>query len=249
MKGIPGTLQEGGAAFPMTQWSVVLDALQSQAPETAQTALTSICQSYWPPVYTFLRRRGFSPSDAEDLAQAFFAHLLELNTLSRARQEKGRLRTFLLGSLENFLHDQRDRAQALKRGGGKQIVSMSESLVEIEAAISSTTNVDEPTEYDRAWAAALVRRTWEQLRKAFFEEGKEQIFEELQGLVLGGADLPPSQEEIAARLHMQPATLRTHLHRIRQRYREFLRAEVARTVATPAEIDAEMRYLFQLLIA
>ena len=247
MKNVPGTLQEGGAAFPVTHWSLVLDALQSQAPETAQPALAAFCQAYWPPVYTFLRRRGQSASDAQDLTQAFFAHLLELNTLSRARSDKGRLRTFLLGSLDHFLSDQRDRDQALKRGGGRQIVSMHDPLVEQEAAMFVGADTHDPKDYDRAWATALVRRTWEQLRQSFAEEDKSELFDNLKWLILGGAETPTSHDQLAARLHLPVATLRTHLHRMRGRYRDLLRAEVARTVASPGDVNSEMHYLFELL--
>lgn len=249
MKNVPGTLQEGGAAFPPTRWSVVLDALQSDAPETAHDALADFCQAYWPPIYTFLRRQGRPPGTAQDLTQAFFEHLLALNTLSRARQEKGKLRTFLLGSLQNFLGDQRDREQTLKRGGGKQIVSMSDSLADVEAAVVAAASTDEFSEYDRAWAMALMRQTWERLRQTFVDEGKEGLFDALKGLVLGGTETPVSQEEVAARLGMPQGTLRAHLHRLRQRYRDLLRAEVERTVAAPGETEAEMHYLFRLLTA
>lgn len=249
VKGVPGTLQEGGAAFPPTQWSVVLNALQSQSSHLAQTALTSFCQAYWPPLYTFVRRRGHSPADAQDLIQAFFAHLLELNTLSRVSRDKGRLRTFLLGSLENFLADQRDHAQALKRGGGKQIVSLDDFLVEAEAAITAAGGADTVHEFDRGWAAAVMRRTWEQLRSAYAAEGRQTTFDALRPLVLGGTSAPLEQEEVARQLDLPPATLRTHLRRLRQRYRELVRDEVSTTVAAPADVDQEMQYLYQLLVS
>ncbi len=247
MRNLPGTLQEGGAAFPMTCWSVVVDTLLSQSPERAHAALSDFCQAYWPPVYAFLRRKGYSVNDAQDMAQAFFAHLLEVKTLSRAQSDKGRLRTFLLGSLEHFLCDQRDRANALKRGGQHQVVSMDDPLVEIETSMLARTMPDDLSAYDKTWATALVRRTWEQLRQAFVAEGREQMFEELKALVLGGAGAVASQEEVAARLNLPPATLRSQLHRIRQRYRNYLRDEVARTVSSPQEVDSEMSYIFRLL--
>ncbi len=249
MKGVPGTLQEGGAAFPPTQWSVVLNVLQSQSPHLAQSALASFCQAYWPALYTFVRRRGHPPSDAQDLIQAFFAHLLELNTLSRVSRDKGRLRTFLLGSLENFLADQRDRDRALKRGGGKQIVSLDDFLVEAEASITASDGEDTVHEFDRGWAASVMRRTWEQLRQAYAAEGKGTLFDALKPLILGGASVPQGQEEVAHQLNLPPATLRTQLRRLRQRYRELVRDEVAATVATPGEAEEEMHYLYRLLVA
>lgn len=249
VKGVPGTLQEGGAAFPPTQWSIVLDALQSQSLPLAQTALTSFCQAYWPPLYTFVRRRGHSPADAQDLIQAFFAHLLEQDTLSRVSRDKGRLRTFLLGALENFLSDRRDHDRALKRGGGKQIVSLDDFLVEAEASITAAGGSDTLHEFDRGWAAAVMRRTWEQLQSAYVAEGKGSTFDALKPLVLGGTSAPLQQDEVAKRLDLPPATLRTHLRRLRQRYRELVRGEVAATVAQPSEIDEEMQYLYRLLVA
>jgi DNA-directed RNA polymerase specialized sigma24 family protein len=249
VKGVPGTLQEGGAAFPATQWSVVLNALQSNSSHLAQTALTSFCQAYWPPLYTFVRRRGYSPSDAQDLIQAFFAHLLELKTLTRVSRDKGRLRTFLLGSLENFLADQRDHAQALKRGGGKEIVSLDGFLVDAEAALVATASSDTVHEFDRGWAAAVMRRTWEQLQQAYTSEGKHGLFEALKPLVLGGPSAPHNQEEVAKQLNLPPATLRTQLRRLRQRYRELVRDEVAATVSKPGETEEEMQYLYRLLVA
>ncbi len=227
----------------------MLDALQSQSPGLAQTALTSFCQAYWPPLYTFVRRRGHSPSDAQDLIQAFFAHVLALKTLSRVSRDKGRLRTFLLGSLENFLSDQRDHDRALKRGGGKQIVSLDDFFVDAEASITASEGSDTVHEFDRGWAAAVMRRTWEQLRQAYTAEGKQTLFDALKPLVLGGSTVPPNQEAVASQLHLPPATLRTQLRRLRQRYRELVRDEVAATVAKPAEVEEEMQYLYRLLVA
>src|SRR5205085_11419044 len=134
MKPIPGTLQQGGAAFQSTHWTLVLRARQSDPTETAREALSDFCEAYWPPLYTFLRLRGHASPEAQDLVQGFFGHLLENNTLSRADKKKGRLRTFLLGSLQNFLYNEYDRAHRLKRGGGHRIVSIDEHLPEAEAS-------------------------------------------------------------------------------------------------------------------
>jgi len=157
-KPVPGTLQEGGASFETTHWTVVLRARQSESAESAHQALSTFCEAYWPPLYAFLRHRGYSSADAQDLVQAFFAHLLEQNTLSRADQEKGRLRTFLLGSLQNFLFNEYDRARALKRGGGGQIVSIEEHLPEAEAAMLATAHLSDAGCYDLVWASNIV--TW-----------------------------------------------------------------------------------------
>src|ERR1700747_2573054 len=123
-KPIPGTLQEGGAGFQTTHWTQILRARQGTPRVAARIALSNFCEAYWPPLYAFLRRRGHASPEAQDLVQSFFAHLLEQNTLSRADQKKGRLRTFLLGSLQNFLCNEYDRTQRLKRGGGQRILSV-----------------------------------------------------------------------------------------------------------------------------
>ena len=249
VKGVPGTLQEGGAGFESTHWSVVLLAAQSQPPAAAQAALTDFCRAYWPPLYTFLRRRGHSPTDAQDLTQAFFVHLLEQKTLSRANREKGRLRTFLLGSLQHFLANEHDRAQAFKRGGSKQIVSMDDQLIEAEAAMVSNLGGDETSGYDHHWAANLVNRAWDQLHAAMMAEGKTELIEALKPFVVGGAEAPPGQDEAASRLRMPVSTFRNALHRLRQRYRESVRSEVARTVTDASEIDDEMHYLVRVLLS
>ena len=143
MKAIPGTLQEGGASFQTTHWTVVLQAQEPESTQVGQEALSVFCDAYWPPLYAFLRHRGHSSAEAQDLTQGFFAHLLERNTLSRADREKGRLRTFLLGSLQNFLANEYDRARALKRGGGRQIISLEEHLPEAEAAMWATVHLND----------------------------------------------------------------------------------------------------------
>jgi RNA polymerase sigma-70 factor (ECF subfamily) len=181
--------------------------------------------------------------------QAFFVHLMEYNTLSRADRGKGRLRTFLLGSLQNFLANEYDRAQALKRGGGKQILSLDENFADAEAAIVAAPDLDPTSRFDLAWASNVVKRAWQQLEDAFAADGKAQWLEEMRPFLAGGNAAPPPQEEVAARLGVPVATLRTSLMRLRQRYREALRNEVARTVSDPAEVDEELQYLYRILTA
>src|SRR2546428_11323492 len=192
MKPIPGTLQEGGAAFQSTHWTLVLRARQSDPTETGQKALSNFCEAYWPPLYAFLRHRGHASPEAQDLVQGFFAHLLEQNTLSRADQEKGKLRTFLLGSLQNFLFNEYDRARALKRGGGRQIVSIEEHLPEAEAAMLATSHLSDARCYDLVWASTIVSRAWQSLQNDFVAEGKAEWLEELRTFVAGGNVTPPS---------------------------------------------------------
>ena len=215
--------------------------------ESSQEALSGFCEAYWPPLYTFLRHRGFSSADAQDLVQGFFAHLLEQNTLTRADQQKGRLRTFLLGSLQNFLYNEYDRARALKRGGGRQVVSIEEHLPEAEAAMTATAHLSDAGCYDLVWASTIVSRAWQSLQSEFVAEGKAEWLEELRPFVAGGSVTPPNQEQAAARLGVPIATLRTWLSRLRQRYRQSLRTEVASTVSDPEDVDAELRHLYQIL--
>src|SRR5439155_2584828 len=172
MKPIPGTLQEGGAGFQTTHWTLVLRARQTQSEISAQQALSNFCEAYWPPLYAFLRHRGHASAEAQDLVQGFFAHLLEKNTLSRADKEKGRLRTFLLGSLQNFLCNEYDRGHRLKRGGGHQIVSMDEHLPEAEASMMDAAHLSDSRGYDLMWASNIVKRAWQHLQNAFEAEGK-----------------------------------------------------------------------------
>jgi DNA-directed RNA polymerase specialized sigma24 family protein len=247
MKAIPGTLQKGGAGFQSTHWTMVVQAGKSDPTETERKALSDFCEAYWPPLYTFLRLRGHSSPEAQDFVQGFFVHLLEQNTLSRANQKKGRLRTFLLGSLQNFLCNEYDRAHALKRGGGKQILSIDEQLPEAEASMMNTAHLSDSRGYDVVWASNIVKRAWQHLQNDFEAEGKAESFEILRPFVAGGGRTPPNQEEAAKKLGVPIATLRTWLSRLRQRYREALRMEVARTVSDPAEVDQELHYLYQVL--
>jgi RNA polymerase sigma factor (sigma-70 family) len=228
---------------------VVLRAREPESEESARQALSGFCEAYWPPLYSFLRHRGFSSADAQDVVQGFFAHLLEQNTLTRADQQKGRLRTFLLRSLQNFLFNEYDRARALKRGGDRQIVSIEEHLPEAEAAMLATSHLTDAGCYDLVWASNIVARAWQNLQSAFVAEGKAEWLEELRPFVAGGSATPPNQEEAAARLGVPIATLRTWLSRLRQRYRESLRLEVASTVSDPADVDQELHHLYQILMA
>lgn len=244
---MPGTLQEGGAPFHTTHWTVVLQAGKAEADEAARKALATFSETYWPPLYTFVRRRGYSPSDAQDLVQGFFEHLLEKNTLSRADQEKGKLRTFLLGALQNYLLKQYERMGAIKRGGGKQIVSFDDQLIDAEAAMHATQHLNEVTSYDAAWASSVVARAWKNVRDRFADEGKRDWFDALRPFVGGGPVQPPDQKEVAERLGTTVENLRVLTSRLRQRYRHALRAEVASTVSDPKDIDDELHYLYQVL--
>ena len=247
MKPIPGTLQQGGAGFQTTHWTLVLRARQTQSEISAQKALSNFCEAYWPPLYAFVRRRGHASPEAQDLVQGFFVKLLEQNILSRADREKGKLRTFLLGSMQNFLCNEYDRTRRLKRGGGHRIVSIDEQLTEAEASMIDSAHLSDSRCYDLAWASNIVKRAWQDLENAFEAERKAESLEVLRPFVDGSGGTSTNQEEVARKLGVPIATLRTWLSRLRQRYREALRKEVARTVSDPADIDQELHYLYQVL--
>jgi RNA polymerase sigma factor (sigma-70 family) len=225
----------------------VLLADRTQSDEAARKALAAFCEAYWPPLYTFVRRRGYSPADAQDIVQGFFAHLFEHNTLSRADKERGRLRTFLLGSIQNFLLKERERMRALKRGGAHQMVSFDLHLPEAEAAMLATAHLSDVNSYDVAWASGIVARAWKNVRERFAADGKREWVGELRPFVAGGTEARPSQEEVAKRLGTSVENLRVSLSRLRQTYRHALRAEVASTVSNPADIDHELHYAYQVL--
>jgi RNA polymerase sigma-70 factor (ECF subfamily) len=221
----------------------------AESDESANKALTAFSEAYWPPLYTFVRRRGYSPADAQDVIQGFFVHLLEHNTLSRADQEKGRLRTFLLGSLQNFLLKERERMSALKRGGGRQFVSFDELLPKAEASMLATSHLSDVNSYDVAWASSIVTRAWKSVRDRFTAEGKREWVDELRPFIAGGTATAPNQQETAERLGTSVENFRVWLSRLRQTYRHALRAEVASTVSNPNDIDDELHYVYRVLTA
>ena len=254
MRENPGTLQADGATFPTTRWSMVAAGARSweTSPGAAEEALAELCRDYWAPLYAFIRRRGFSGHDAQDLTQAFFAYLIETKAYARADRERGKFRTFLLVVLKRFLSDVYDREHRLKRGGDCTFLFFDDDLASAEALFQSTSAngsvTDEERRFDWDWAESLVARALKALRAEYAVGAKPRIFGVLQPFLTGGQRLP-SQQEAAARLNVPIETLRSHLSRLRVRYRELLRGEIARTVSTETEVDEELRYLCQLLIA
>jgi RNA polymerase sigma factor (sigma-70 family) len=221
----------------------------AESEESRRQALARFSEAYWPPLYTFARRRGYSPADAQDVVQGFFVHLFEQNTLSRADQEKGRLRTFLLGSLQNYLLKQRERMAAIKRGGGQHFVSFDELLPQAEASMLATSHLSEVNSYDVAWASSIVTRAWKNVRDRLAAEGKRDWVDELKPFVAGGEAAPPDQQKVATRLGMSVENFRVWLSRLRQTYRHALRAEVASTVSDPKDIDDELHHVYRILTA
>jgi RNA polymerase sigma factor (sigma-70 family) len=236
--------------FPSTHWSVVLAAGRGQTePEIAQAALAELCQTYYAPVYSFVRSRGYTVPDAQDLTQSFFAYLIEHKTYARTDRQKGRFRSFLLASLKNFLADTFDRDRTLKRGGTQKFLPLheeqakeAESFFQTHSATSSGDRL-----FDRSWAEALVAAGLERVSADYRTQGKEKLFNELRIFLCSGADLPPTYAELATHLGITESTLRSHVTRLRTRYREALRAEVRRTVDTEAQVDEELHELLRVL--
>ena len=236
--------------FPSTRWSVVFAAGRSQAePDISQAALAELCQTYWAPLYSFVRSRGYTVHDAQDLTQSFFAYLLEHKIYARVDRQKGKFRSFLLASLKNFLAHAADRARTLKRGGGQDFLPLreeqakeAESLFQAHSTASSGDRL-----FDRSWAEALLAAGLERLSADYKGESKEKLFNELRIFVAGGADRPPTYAELTDRLGIAESTLRSHVTRLRARYLEALRAEVRRTVHTETQVDEELRELIHVL--
>ena len=236
--------------FPSTQWSVVLASGRSEAePEVAQAALAELCQTYWAPLYSFVRSRGYTVHDAQDLTQSFFAYLIEHQIYARVDRQKGRFRSFLLASLKNFLAHASDRERTLKRGGGQKFLPLHEEQIDNAESLfqAHSCSSNEDRIFDRSWAAALVAAGLERLAADYKGESKEKLFKELRVFLGGGVGSPPPYAELAVRLRMTESTLRTQVTRLRARYREALHAEVRRTVETEAQAQEELHVLLRVL--
>jgi RNA polymerase sigma factor (sigma-70 family) len=233
-----------GIAFTTTNWSVVLEA-QSQSP-TAQAALEKLCRTYWRPVYSFIRREGTGPEEAEDLTQSFFALLLERRNFDAVRKEKGRLRSYLLTSLKHFLVSQHRRAVTAKRGKGQQPVPLEELAAIGRADIEPADHLSADRIYERRWALTLMEQVLRRLRDEYVMAGNAELFDLLKQLL---PDEPgaPSRAEIAVQLGMTENALRQAFHRFRQHYQALLREEIAHTVAIASDVEDELRHLISVL--
>ena len=238
--------QGGPIAFTTTHWSVVLQA-QGPTP-AAQEALEKLCRKYWRPIYGFVRRQGTDSEEAKDLTQGFFALLLERRDLNQVRKEKGRLRSYLLTSLKHFLTNERSRAMAIKRGEGKRLISLDQfqqgEIAGFEPADTSTADQI----YERRWAWALMDQVMTRLEDDYRTAGKMLLFERLKVLLTDELQRP-SQGQIADELAMTENAVNQAFHRLRERYRQLLREEIAHTVTAPGDVDDELRYLIAVLRA
>lgn len=233
--------QDTGGRFEETAWSIVL-AANAETDARADAALAELCRIYWPPIYAYLRRSGYATHDAQDLAQSFFQHLLENETLRRASPEKGRFRSFLLGALKICLADEHARRHALKRGGNAQFISMDEMAAE-EMHHQRLTNELTPAEsLDARWAGVILQRALEKVRTEFLADGRTETFEALSPF-LAGEKVGISYQELAERMTLSLGALKTQIHRLRRQFASAVRHEVMQTVSAPHEVEDELRQL------
>jgi DNA-directed RNA polymerase specialized sigma24 family protein len=232
--------------FLTTHWSLVARAVDGDSP-AAREAMEKLCRGYWFPIYAEVRRRGFSPHDAQDLTQEFFATLLRRGSFASARQEKGRFRSYLLGALKYFLADEHDRARAQRRGGDAEVLSF-DALDEGERRLvdEPATDVTPEKIFDSRWAITLLDRALARLQSEYSNGGRTELFEILK-VYLSADSSEAGYAEPAARLKMTTSAVAVAVHRMRQRLRECVRAEVAETVANPADVEDELRQLFGAL--
>ena len=230
--------------LPRTGARVARCAL-TDVPE-ATDALARLCETYWPPIYSFIRRRDYPPPDAQDLTQSFFAFFLRTKAYARTDRLHGKFRSFVLASVKNFLADNWDRNQAMRRGGGYQFITLDPEKAEAFYDDASAPDSTAERLFELRWAKTVTAGALNSLRKELQTEGKLKLFEQLRAFLAGGSVLP-SYDDASARTGLPRATVKTHVHRLRQRYREIVRCEIARTVSAPHEIDEELHYLCNVL--
>jgi RNA polymerase sigma factor (sigma-70 family) len=233
-----------GVAFTTTHWSVVLEA-QGESP-AAREALEKLCRTYWRPVYSFIKREGVGPEEAEDLTQGFFALLLQRRDFDSVRKEKGRLRSYLLKSLKHFLVSEHRRAVTAKRGKGQQLVPLDELSDAERRDMEPADNLTAERVYERGWALTLMGQVLRRLKDEYDAAGNTELFNSLKQLLADEGDAP-SRPEIASRLGMTDNAVRQALHRLRQRYQLLLREEISHTVAVASDIEDELRHLIRVL--
>jgi RNA polymerase sigma factor (sigma-70 family) len=239
------------STFASTRWTVVYQAANSKAAsQEALSALSELCQIYWRPIYLFLRRQGYAFDQAEDLTQGFFAHLIENRTYARASPEKGRFRAFLLGALKYFVADARKRERAQKRGGGAALLPLDEAAIaEAEARAGGLERWSANRVYEREWAAALLRQALKRLAEECALGGKKDLFESLKTHLSPGSDTRVPYDQIATRLGRSASTLRSDVARLRERFGAILREEVQSTLLDGADVDGELHYLCETMVA
>ena len=238
------TTSAGPAAFATTRWSVVL-AAQQESPH-AEEALETLCRAYWKPLYAFVRRQGLNRDDARDLTQGFFALLLERRDLDAVRKEKGRFRSYLLTAFKHFLTDKWRRTMAIKRGQGQKPIPLDEMGIEERIELEAADQMTPELIYERRWATTVLERVLDRLNGEYRAAGNDRLFDALKQLL---PDEPgaPAQADIAQQLEMTENAVRQAFFRFRQRYQSLLREEIAHTVASPSEVEVELRHLISVV--
>src|SRR5512137_570451 len=248
MMGRETTKAPGAVAQPLfatTHWSVVLAAGQGDTPQSA-AALERLCRTYWYPLYAFVRRRGYSPQDTEDLLQGFFARFLEKHYLGDVDQAKGRFRSFLLAALKHYLANEWDKAKAVRRGGRVELLSLEGEAAESRYYEEPVSELTPEKLYEQRWAYELLERVMERVQREFDASGQNPLFEALKGFLLGESQ-GVSYADVAAQQGLSEGALKKRVQRMRQRYQRLLREEIAHTVARPEEVEDEIRYLLSVL--
>jgi RNA polymerase sigma factor (sigma-70 family) len=245
MENDNGELPGAGGVFATTHWSVVL-AARGGGSRQADDAMGKLCRAYWAPLYAYIRREGHGVPEAQDLTQEFFARLLAKDYLRHLRHQEGKFRSFLLTFLKHFLADERDKADAQKRGGGKTLVSLNDTLAEERYLDEPSSGLSPDQVFERRWAQTVMERALGRLREEYEAGGKAALFEQLKE-IQPGEHGEASYAEIGARLGLAEGTIASAVHRLRRRHCDLLREEIAQTVAGPEEVEAEMRNLLAIL--
>jgi RNA polymerase sigma factor (sigma-70 family) len=235
----------GAGRFATTHWSVVQAAGRPSSPRYKE-ALGTLCQTYWFPLYAYLRRQGHNSNQAEEHTQAFFTQLLEKRGLRLADSKRGKFRSFLLAALKNFLADERDRARAEKRGGGRKVLSLNFENAESQYSLQPAQQLPPEKLFERSWALTVLERTMVRLQDESDSPKKRRVFEHLKVYLTAEKDSIPYRK-VADKLKMTEGAVKVAVHRLRHQYRELLRDEIAQTVATQEQIDEEIRDLFVAL--
>ena len=231
-----------GAQFPSTLWTLVRSARDGQS----TPALEKLCRAYWSPLYAYVRREGYSPEDAQDMTQEFFSRMLEDHSLASVHETKGRFRSFLLASIKHLLANEWKRANRQKRGGGQKHFSLEAEIAEGHHRVEPLDPLDPERVYEKRWAETLLQRALDRLRAEWGSKDTARHFDELKPFLVD-KQAAGSFADIAARAGMTEASLKWAVHKLRQRYRELVRDEIAQTVSTAEEIDDEIRHLFSVL--
>jgi RNA polymerase sigma-70 factor (ECF subfamily) len=231
--------------FTTTHWSLVLNARDPSSP-LATDALEKLCRTYWYPLYVYVRRQGEDDESAKDLTQGFFARLLEKNYLAQVQRERGKFRSFLLAALKHFLADEWDKARAQKRGGGQPLISLDDTTCEDRYRLEPAEAMDAEKLFERRWALTLLEQARGRVREEYVKAGKAELYDGLKSFESGDQNAP-SYAQVAGELGLTESAVKSAVFRMRQRYRELVREEVANTVDSPAEVDAEIRYLISVI--